>query len=372
MCSNRIRAILASLVLLQLPFISSALPEENKAPLFAVGVATRSFVPNTPYDWRGAQTHALVTTIWYPADSAAVEHPQWIGSPASPLFAAGRAAADATVASVPAMFPLIVLSHGTGATSLMMAWLGTELASHGYIAAAVNHPGNNGTEGYTVEGFLLWWERAADLSNVVDHMLADPTFGGRIDPKRIGAAGFSLGGYTMIEIAGGITQPSLYWDFCKSPQADGMCVPPLEFPDLGAKGEALAKSDTRFQAALAHAGDSYRDPRIRAVFAIAPALGPGFKPGSLDKISIPVEIVAGADDSVVPVGSSAKFFGVHIPRAKLTLFPGVDHYTFLAACTDQGRKARSALCTDAPGVDRDAIHTKTADLALSFFAANLK
>jgi predicted dienelactone hydrolase len=369
---NRTQAILVSLALLQISFIVSALPEEKKPPLFAVGVATRSFVPHTPYDWRGAQTHALVTTIWYPADPAAVEQPQWIGPPASPLFAVGKAAGDAKVASIPAAFPLIVLSHGTGATSLMMAWLGTEFASHGYIAAAVNHPGNNGTEGYTPEGFLLWWERATDLSNVVDHMLTDPTFSGHVDPKRIGAAGFSLGGYTMIEIAGGIAQPSLYWDFCKSPQADGMCVPPLEFPDLVTKGEALAKSDARFQAALAHAGDSYRDPRIRAVFAIAPALGPAFKPGSLDKISIPVEIVAGADDSVVPVGSSAKFFAAHIPRARLTLFPAVGHYTFLATCTDQGRRARPDLCTDAPGVDRDAVHAKAANLALSFFAANLK
>ena len=32
-------------------------------------------------------------------------------------------------------------------------------------------------------------------------LVVDSTFGARIESKRIGAAGFSLGGYTMIEIA---------------------------------------------------------------------------------------------------------------------------------------------------------------------------
>lgn len=76
---------------------------------------------------------------------------------------------------------------------------------------------------------------------------------------------------------------------------------------------------------------------------------------------------------LLPVTSSAKYFAAHIPGAKLTIFPGeVGHYVFLPSCTEQGRKTLPLLCTDGLGVDRDAIHTKTTDLALSFFAANLK
>jgi len=48
----------------------------------------------------------------------------------------------------------------------------------------------------------LWWERARDLSAVIEDILADPTFTTPIDAERIGAAGFSQGGYTMIAIAG--------------------------------------------------------------------------------------------------------------------------------------------------------------------------
>jgi hypothetical protein len=44
-------------------------------PLFKVGVTTRDFIPAEPYDWRGAGTHALRATIWYPAATDAQENP---------------------------------------------------------------------------------------------------------------------------------------------------------------------------------------------------------------------------------------------------------------------------------------------------------
>src|SRR5262249_30365968 len=94
--------------------------------------------------------------------------------------------------------PLILLSHGFGGTASDLAWLGTALAAHGFIAVAVNHPGHNALEAYTVEGYSLMWLGAVDLGAVIDAVLNDKTFGNRIDPARIGAAGHSLGGYTVV------------------------------------------------------------------------------------------------------------------------------------------------------------------------------
>jgi predicted dienelactone hydrolase len=291
----------------------------------------------------------------------------------SQLFVIGNYAQDATLASSPAKFPMIVLSHGTGGSALQMAWLGTVLAAHGYIAVAVNHPGNNATEDYTAQGFSTWWERARDLSMVIDSMLADPAFGGHIESNRIGAAGFSLGGYTMIEIAGGITDVEAYKQFCASPHADAICKSPPEFPTLVEDFKKLSATDAEFQAALRHAGDSYRDARVRAVFAIAPALGPAFSAASLAKIDIPVDIVAGQADANAPIASNAKYFAANITGAKLTIFPGnVAHYVFLDSCTETGRKTLPNICIDGEGVDRDAIHAKTAALAVEFFNASLK
>jgi hypothetical protein len=61
------------------------------------------------------------------------------------------------------------------------------------------------------------------------------------------------------------------------------------------------------------------------------------------------------------------------PRASLTLWPaGVAHYTFLAACTEAGRRERPQLCADAKGVERDTIHRRTAERAVQFFDKTLK
>ncbi|HEY6290928.1 MAG TPA: hypothetical protein VI455_05105 [Terriglobia bacterium] len=176
----------------------------------------------------------------------------------------------------------------------------------------------------------------------------------------------------MIEIAGGITDVSAFKAFCSSPRADAICKSPPEFPDLTAQFDRISTSDPEFSVALQHASDSYRDPRVRAVFAMALALRPTFTAASLEKITIPAEIVAGASDENAPIGSSAKYFAAHIPGAKLTILPGaVGHYVFLNACTDEARRTLPILCTDAPGVDREAIHAQAAGMALSFFANNL-
>jgi predicted dienelactone hydrolase len=286
------------------------------------------------------------------------------------IFELGTAARDATIAAKPARFPLIVISHGTGGSGLSMAWLGECLAARGYVAAAVNHPGNNAAEPYTVEGFSLWWERARDLSEVITGMLADPEFGSHIKPDRIGAAEFSLGGYTMIEIAGGIADAEGFVRYCDSTNTDGICTSPPEFPTLV---ENFRKLIQEHPEVLKHAGDSYRDPRVRSVFAMAPALGPAFPVLGLKKINIPVEIVAGESDQSVPIASSAKYFAANIPGAKLHIFRGdVGHYVFLDACRETGRKTVPALCVDPKGVDRGAIHRETAQMAAEFFRSTLQ
>jgi predicted dienelactone hydrolase len=353
-------------------FLSTAQAGAPKTVLYKVGVMNRQFTPPEPYEWRDAKTHALITDVWYPADPAAVEQMQWIGSPDNPFAKAGRAARDAKPIATPEKFPLILLSHGIGGSSSMMAWLGSALASHGYIAAAVNHPGNNALEDYTIPGAVFWGQRAHDLSALLDLLLADPSIGHRIDPKRVGAAGFSLGGLTVIELAGGIAEFSRYQDFCKSPKADGMCTDTIEYPGLLAKVTALAKTDPAIQAAFAENSNSHRDPRIRAIFAMAPALGPAFSPDSLARISIPTQIVAGSVDTVVPIETSAKFFAARIPGAQVSILQAVGHYTFLGTCAELGDRTQPRICIDQAGILRDEIHAQTAIMASKFFDANLK
>ena len=363
-------ALLASVFVLSLSSQDNAQTLDG-AP-FKVGVASRHLLPTEPYDWRGAGMHALLEVIWYPAESGADPKPQRIPPVGPAIFEAAPAAPEAKIAASPAKLPLILMSHGTGGTAQSLAWFATALAAHGYIVVGVNHPGNNAMEPYTVQGFTLWWERAKDLSTVLDDILADPDFGPHVDRRRIGGAGFSLGGYTMIELAGGKTSREHYAKVCRATPDQVSCKPPPEFPDLIAKSNALAATDPAYAKALREDGASYRDSRIRAVFTMAPALGPAFAPASLKTIAIPVAIVAGAQDSIVPVDANARYDAAQIPHAALTIFPGeVDHYVFVDECTEAGRSSLPLLCVDRPGVDRAAIYNEAIDLAVKFFASHL-
>lgn len=338
--------------------------------VFKVGVTTRNFIPAEPYDWRGAKTHALRAMIWYPAVADTREEPQWVGPPVVPLFSAGSAARDAASASG-ARRPLILISHGYGGTASDLAWLGAALARHGFIAVAVNHPGNNRLEDYTVEGASLGWLRAVDLSALIDALLRDKTFGNQIDPARIGAAGHSFGGYTVIAVAGGITDPTGVQAFCNSPAADALCAPAPEVMAMRRKSLALLNSDFDFQRRYGKAGNSYRDERIRAVFAMAPGPVPILTAESLAKISIPVAIVTGSADEIAPPASGADALGKAIPHATLKRFPHAGHFVFIGTCTTAGRLFVRGICRDPDGVDRDAVHAETIGLALDFFAASL-
>jgi predicted dienelactone hydrolase len=139
-------------------FFDHARAAEVRA-VFKVGITKRSVEPKLPYNWRASKMRALATTIWYPANDGAMEQPQFVGPPDGAMAIAGTAALNADLAAASAKLPLILLSHGTGGSAAMMAWIGTALAAQGYVVIAPEHPGNNALEPYTVQGFTLAWER---------------------------------------------------------------------------------------------------------------------------------------------------------------------------------------------------------------------
>jgi predicted dienelactone hydrolase len=338
---------------------------------FHVGKVNRFIKPSGPRNWRGAKTQGLISDIWYPVNPKIPEQPQVIGPPGKPIFYGHPIAEHASLSNIETHYPLILISHGTGGSADSLDWLGAELAAHGFIAVGVNHPGNNALEPYTWQGFNLWWERTRDLSDVLDAMLKDEQFGSHIDEHRIGAAGFSLGGYTVLELAGARTNRAALIRFCNSAQADAVCTPPEMREIPGAQHEIDADSP-EVKDSIAHSGDSYRDPRIRAVYAIAPALGEAFEREDLKDIHIPVRIVAGASDKTVPPDTNAKRFAGMQPTIHLEMLPGgVAHYTFIDSCLPTKEYA-PPFCGDFPGVDRAKVHASVAADAISFFATQMR
>jgi predicted dienelactone hydrolase len=276
---------------------------------------------------------SLRITIWYPAAPGSVEQPIVIGPDTHPIFTIGRAAMDAPPApdSSGPRRPLILLSHGYGGTARMMGWFGIAMARRGYVVVAVDHPGNNGLDPMTLPGALLSWQRAIDLRAALDAVRADPLFGPRIDPLRIGVAGFSAGGFTALLAAGARADPARFLRFCARHPEDGVCAPQKEFPIGAAQRDALF-ADAAYAEPIRHAGDDLSIPHVRAVFTIAPAIVQSLDPSSLKRLAMPVGIILGDGDSVVPPAFNGEAAARLIPHAQLTILPGATHYDFLADC----------------------------------------
>ena len=359
-----------------------------------VGVVTRVFHPAEPRNWRGAEKQELDAVVWYPAADEAVETRQYVGDPEHPLFEAGSAMPHAPFAPHLEPLPLVLLSHGTGGSAMQMAWLGIALARAGYIAVGVDHPGNNANGKLTAEGFALWWERATDLSDVLDAMLKDEEFGARIDKTRVAAAGYSLGGFTVLEVAGAQTEIAAFFDRCRPqaqvPQPDPLpnakdrknVPPPLtddaavchvpEMRGLGSIDQILQATRKTSRESLARSGGSFKDARVKAVFAIAPALGFTMTQDSLHAIKVPVALVVGTEDRIAIAEENADYLRANIHGARENTLPGVGHYTFLDSCTAAGVKTLPQYCTEAPGVERDKVHAQVAAMVVGFFDRALK
>jgi predicted dienelactone hydrolase len=335
-----------------------------------VGVVTRTVHPSEVRNWRGQESKELRCTVWYPAVDTAVEVKQEIGAPGEEMFEGGMASPRAPFAPSLGKYPLILLSHGSGGSAIQMAWLGQALAKAGYIAVAVDHPGNNSAQ-MTAEGLALWWERATDLSDVLDAMLRDDFIGEHVDGSRVGAAGYSLGGYTMMELAGAKTDISQYFEMCRNNGDAAVCHTP-EAKGLGTPQEVLAAARKTSGESLARSEESYRDPRVKAVFAIAPALGFTETPESLHAIRVPMMIVVGDADQTAPAKDNADYLRSNIKGAMESVLSGVTHYTFLDTCTALGMEKLARYCTDGPGVSRDMVHERVATMAIGFFDRALR
>ena len=359
--------------------LSTSVARAAEKPVVAihVGVTHKVFHPKAPRNWRGDAQKDLRCTVWYPAVDTAIESKQFVGPPGAPLFEAGMAATDAGLAPSTRGWPMVLLSHGSGGSAVQMAWLGTALARAGFIAVAVDHPGNNSNEKMTPEGLLLWWERATDLSQVLDGMLADELFGKRIDQARIGAAGFSIGGFAVLQLAGAQTDIGDFYTQCREkPDSTGCVIPPdeaKELPlELATPADILHAVRKTSGESLARSGELFSDDRIGAVFAMAPAMAFTFTQDSMRAIRLPVEMVVGDEDRTAPAKENAAYVRSEIKGAKLTNLPHIRHYTFLDTCTADGKQKLGQLCEDDKAVDRNAVHTQVAAMAVEFFRKSLR
>ncbi|MFE0757498.1 alpha/beta hydrolase family protein [Inquilinus sp. NPDC058860] len=291
---------------------------------------------------------ALTGGVWYPCAAAPAE----IGF--GPLSV--TAVRDCPVTG--SGHPLVVMSHGVG------GWFGGHhdtaeaLADAGFIVAAINHPLDSGQSKIRRPGDIVAMiERPQDIRRLVDHMLTDWPESGRIDPERIGAFGFSRGGYTVLAAIGGTPDFRMVLSNCPTYPGNRWCE---QIRD----GSALAEPPAR-------------DARIKAAVIADPALGFTFTPAGLADVAVPVQLWASehGGDGVLPRDAAAVDRGLPT-KPDYRVVPGSGHFAFLAPCGTALAKAvadfgEPEVCADADGFDRVAFHRQFNAAVLAFFDRRL-
>jgi predicted dienelactone hydrolase len=304
----------------------------------------------------------LTASLWYPANAAgsvtiAGENFAFFGIPAvkDAIPEAGR-------------HPLVVISHGFGGSWRNQSWLAAELVRKGYIVASPNHPGTTTFDRRPSEAAKLW-ERPLDIGHVVDALVGDPALAGDIAENRIAAIGHSLGGWTVMEVAGARFDTERLKTECGT------------YPDMIACEffSMFGMSDTP-ENRTRHLDDS-RDARIKAVVSLDLGLARGFTPESLASIAAPVLILSGETDiQRIPAKLESGYLAENLPAASLRYVPIADatHFSFMQLCKpgaealiEQEAPGESFVCKDGGKRSREAIHQQIAQEIIDFLSAAL-
>lgn len=317
------------------------------AVLFAQGAKeTVGFQQATVPDTAGKP---LTVGIWYPSKTAALSAP--LGMFTQSVAANGGVEGRA--------LPLILISHGTGGSLASHYDTALALAQAGFVVAAVTHIGDN----YMDQSYAGNWkdliDRPRQVEVVLNYMLGSWTSREQIDAKRIGMFGFSLGGFTTLVEIGGTPDPRQMAILCSSQPGAPECAFIRQ-----RHGDQMETPQGK--------PEWVHDARIKAAVVAAPAVSFLFEGGGLKNISIPLQLWRAEDDSQAPDGWNSGVVRRELPRQpELHVVPGVDHYVFLAPCSDALAKAAPQICEDPAGFDRAAFHEKFNQAVVTFFSREL-
>lgn len=289
---------------------------------------------------------SLDVAVWYPSAEKGVveqvgENAAFVGTPVVK-----------NALPVRGQHPLLLLSHGYGGNWGNLGWLAHAMAARGYIVAAPNHPGTTTRNRDAVQASKLWL-RPQDLIAVMNNLIASPSIAGDIDQQRIAAAGHSLGGWTVMELAGAYFSTRRFSKDCEKHALLGACKV--------ASSLGIEKPDAadRLAANLSHA-------KIKAVVSLDLGLARGFTPQSLAGIPLPVLVMAAqADSNDVPAqlesGYLMRFLSTD--RAQFVSVAGATHFSFMQLCKpgaqaliEEEAPGEGIVCQDGTGASREQIH----------------
>jgi predicted dienelactone hydrolase len=261
------------------PEIESPMPDlidPGALGLWDVGVKTVELTDPT-------RDRTFKVDLWYPvaAESAGatteyeVDFPL-IGDVAS---LAGIATREAPVLSD--AFPLVLFSHGYGGVRFQSVFFTEHLASHGFVVASPDHPGNLLSEPWKLgddnAALQSSIDRPLDVRFVLDTLLDGGAHLPAVDGEKIGVTGHSFGAWTALEVA-------------------------------------------------------RTDARIDAVFPLAPGFKETATPTMVEEFALPLLIFGGTEDRTTPLSDQEIAFDLAAHPKHLVRVVGAGHLDFSNLC----------------------------------------
>jgi predicted dienelactone hydrolase len=241
----------------------------------------------------------LTVELWYPARPAprapevtyAASLPSEPPAPPAQFSIPGIAVRDAP--SVGTDHPLVIVSHGYSNDPYAMTWLTENLASKGYVVAAIRHEDPPITDRTKFAEPLM--RRPLDIAFVADALKGVLAAEHLIDPGRTALVGYSMGGYGVLTVAGAMLDP----------QGGAVKLVPggllLPFARGGQSHEAILVKG------------------LRAVVAISPAGGgtlSAWGAEGLRSVTVPLLLIAGDNDA-----SRAAYLNVPVAESSAGVWP---------------------------------------------------
>ena len=195
-------------------------PELARLGHFAVGVRTMTLVDRNQVDASvppaagvpARRDRVLRVDIWYPAlatpGALAVTYdgimPPDVPGPPTHFTVPGLAVRNAKPDGHG--HPLVVVSHGRRNADVALSWLTENLASKGYVVAAIRHE-----DPFVLDAFgavAAFFYRPLDIAFVTRELQRSLADEGLIDPTRTALIGYSMGGFGVLCSAGATVDPA--------------------------------------------------------------------------------------------------------------------------------------------------------------------
>ncbi|WP_353931828.1 alpha/beta hydrolase [Okeanomitos corallinicola TIOX110] len=231
--------------------------------------------------------------------------------------------------------PVIVFSHGYGSVRTDLKYLAEHLTSHGYVVAALEHPGSNFTANQNKGSFQAqeFVDRPQDVSFVIDELAkinqaTDNPLQGKLATNNVMVVGYSFGGTTALALAGGEFQTSSLRESCEQN------IDKLNLVQ-GFMCQAKDLPENSYQ---------LRDERVKKIVALTPATSFLFGETGLSKVQVPTLILTGSTDSITPTLSEHIPSFAKIPSPKwLAAAVGATHLSVIDPSLTDGKPGEPKL-----------------------------